>query len=252
MGFIKFYFKELFKSFLNFIFTISMPTLIYAKYKKDIQESPRDISKFIIKINTYNFIFALIGFIILGILDFILKENFITDFPKGINIILFICGVLLIWFAISRCLEIFYAFYRDSISQLKSIKNSSDLKYFERIKLAMTSYAELIINYAIIYYVYAQFLVANDIQIDEFKISNIIDSIYYSIVTITTLGYGDLHPMSGSYSIPIQILSVAEVINGFILIIVSFTIYVSKSIDNKESEKDFKKDNKYLERNSLP
>lgn len=242
MKFIKFYFNELRKSFKNFLFTILMPTLIYAKYKKKMQSSPSEISIFIIKINTLNFTFALIGFIILGLIDLFLEENFTNDLPKIINVALSICGVLLIWFAISRCLEIFYAFYKDSISQLKSKKNSSDLKYFERIKLAMTSYAELIINYAVIYYVYVQFLIANNKEIANFKISNIIDSIYYSIVTITTLGYGDFNPMNGTYSIPIQMLSVAEVINGFILIIVSFTIYVSRSINNKEFDENHNKD----------
>ena len=226
-----------------------MPTLIYAKYKKSIQISPSEISKFIIKINTLNFIFALVGLITLGVIDCILEENFTNEFPKIINILLSICGALLIWFSISRCLEIFYAFYKDSISQLKSEEKNSDLKYFERIKLAMTSYAELIINYAVIYYVYVQFLIVNNTQIKDFQISNVVDSIYYSIVTITTLGYGDFHPLSGLYSIPIQILSVAEVINGFILIIVSFTIYVSRSIDEKEYAKGYKKDNKFLERN---
>jgi len=59
-------------------------------------------------------------------------------------------------------------------------------------------------------------------------------------VTITTLGYGDIHPNSTFYDIPIQVASSAEVINGFILIIVSFTIYVSKSLEAQEYNSDEK------------
>ncbi len=50
---------------------------------------------------------------------------------------------------------------------------------------------------------------------------DIFETVYFSGVTITTLGYGDISP---SHIVP-QLLTVFEVICGFSLLIVSFTIY---------------------------
>jgi len=68
-------------------------------------------------------------------------------------------------------------------------------------------------------------------------ILNIGDAIYFSGVTITTLGYGDIAPNI----LLSKFLVVFEVLSGFTLIIVSFTIYVSramKEIDDENSKKE--------------
>lgn len=58
---------------------------------------------------------------------------------------------------------------------------------------------------------------------------NIIESLYFSGVTITTLGYGDIHPI---HPIP-QLLTVFEVMCGFSLLVVSFAIYTGLDEDDK-------------------
>jgi hypothetical protein len=55
-------------------------------------------------------------------------------------------------------------------------------------------------------------------------------AIYYSGVTITTLGYGEITPCHFIS----QLMAIFEVNNGFSLIVVSFTVYVSRSISEQE------------------
>lgn len=88
----------------------------------------------------------------------------------------------------------------------------------------MKSYIELILLFGIIYFTYYFSFQSG------FKPENIItmwNSIYFSGVTITTLGYGDISPVE---FFP-QLMTLYEVINGFTLIIVSFTVYVSRSVE---------------------
>ena len=68
------------------------------------------------------------------------------------------------------------------------------------------------------------------IENNNCPITNIWDAIYFSGITIATIGYGDLVPKH-SFS---QFLAIYEVINGFVLIVVSFTVYVSRSISEGE------------------
>ena len=56
--------------------------------------------------------------------------------------------LLLAW---SRINEIVYAFYRDAFSRLKSEQQSSDLKFYERLQMALKSYIGLVIYFAIFY-----------------------------------------------------------------------------------------------------
>ncbi|MDP2209176.1 MAG: ion channel [Bacteroidota bacterium] len=95
----------------------------------------------------------------------------------------------------------------------------SDLSYQDRLKLSFRSYFEIIFNFAIIYFLFPS---------DYWKPkppSTIIESVYFSGVTIVTLGYGDITP---NHWIP-QLLSVYEVFCGFVLIIVCFAVYVGKT-----------------------
>jgi len=233
--FIKEYWKTFFSKKL--FMALFMPTLIYARYEKERLKDKTKVTKFIKEINIRNFRTSLFILIILGILDLCKVLYYIKDIEPLI-LAFKITGFIMLWGTISRGLEIFYAFYKDSIEQLSKKKHQSNLKYYERIKLAMTSYIELIFNYAIFYFVYINLITLYKMDLTtvliNFKINNVIDALYYSVVTITTLGYGDIHPNSNFYDIPIQLASSAEVINGFILIIVSFTIYVSKSLEAQE------------------
>ena len=97
---------------------------------------------------------------------------------------------ILFYIAFSRCNEIFIAFIIDSTSSLKNKDSKSELMFYERINLAMRSYLELIINFGIMYYILGCLSWFSDGTI------NLLQAMYFSGVTITTLGYGDIHPTS--------------------------------------------------------
>lgn len=157
------------------------------------------------------------------------------------------------FYAFSRVNEIFIAFIRDAQDQLSKAYNKNGLKYYRKIVLAMKSYIELILLYGILQFLLSfgvfDDLLNNFMPLAELSerqlhskpdnIANIVwdtawDAIYFSGITIATIGYGDLTPKSGVS----QFLAIYEVINGITLLVVSFTVYVSRSIDEKECNKD--------------
>ena len=105
------------------------------------------------------------------------------------------------------------------------------LHYYDRLKLAFRSYLELILDYGIMYYILSGFNMWENIYFDS-EFNSILEAIYFSASTITTLGYGDFAPIS----FVSQMFCSYEVINGFTLIVVSFTVYVNLN---------FKKNNPY-------
>jgi voltage-gated potassium channel len=132
---------------------------------------------------------------------------------------------LFIWlFPLSRANEVFYAFLRDAIEKVNNESSHSNLLLGERIKLALKSYAELILDFAMIYYLLP-------VQWFTKPLSSIWDAIYFSGVTITTLGYGDYSPIN---AIP-KLLTVYEVLCGFILLVVSFAIYTGRGLGEPNS-----------------
>ena len=132
--------------------------------------------------------------------------------------------VVFLWsyFLFSRCSEIFWAFLKDSFDKMdKSKKPYSDLRPQDRIRLSLKSYIELIINFAILYLLLPSTSV---IWENGNAPESITEAVYFSGVTITTLGYGDISPV---HWWP-QLLTVYEVFCGFILLIVCFAIYAGK------------------------
>ncbi|SMF44114.1 potassium channel family protein [Desulfovibrio gilichinskyi] len=130
---------------------------------------------------------------------------------------------IIIWsyFLISRCNEIFWAFLRDAFDTINDcyIQNSK-LTAQDRIRLSLKSYLELIFNFSLLY----ALLPANKTYWNKNDLTEIFDFIYFSGVTITTLGYGDISPV---HWYP-KLLTIYEVFCGFILLIVCFTIYTGK------------------------
>lgn len=129
----------------------------------------------------------------------------------------FILGYVLL---LSRINEIFFAFIGDAFDKLSHQKSYSFFKM--RLNLAFSSYLELIVSYGSLYYLLAQF--------DSVAIKGIcspVDALYFSGVTITTLGYGDITPTQW-YT---KFLSVYEVLCGFSLLLVSFAIYANRAMN---------------------
>ncbi|PKG37045.1 potassium channel family protein [Psychromonas sp. Urea-02u-13] len=100
---------------------------------------------------------------------------------------------------------------------LKDKINGEQLKNHDRLILSFRSYFELIINFSIIY-----FLLPSIYWKEQKSSLDIIEATYFSGVTITTLGYGDISPILW-FS---QFLSVFEVLCGFTLIVVCLAVYL--------------------------
>tara|TARA_Y100000758_G_C15926967_1_gene377272 strand:- start:16 stop:720 length:705 start_codon:yes stop_codon:yes gene_type:complete len=205
------------------------PTYKYAEYNKNalIEKgaSSTELSSALKKYNMRYFISSLticLAVQLLSILEFQLFPVFGFESQPVIKYIYWFMIVLVVWsFLLSRAIEITKAFLGDAIDKLNGDLPNSDLKYGERLKLALTSYIELIINFGTLY-----FLMPVCFFKDSYKFNSVLEAIYFSGVTITTVGYGDISPSIWF----LQFLTVFEVLSGFSLIVVCFTIYSSLAL----------------------
>jgi len=152
--------------------------------------------------------------------------SFFSVIPFTSEIILFLIGLMSLFLTI-KIVEITYAFINDFKQQSNNEEPTTKLSSTERIELAIYSYFEVIINFAVINFsfttIYGSGLKPSDCASSEI-FTTFYDFLYYSGVTITTLGYGDLTPIN-----PIlKLLSVAEVLVGFVLVLLAIGIYMSK------------------------
>jgi len=124
----------------------------------------------------------------------------------------------LLFLAWSRINELAFAFYKDALSRLEQEQAASDLKQVERAKMALRSYIGLIIYFSLIYYFGVNLVECGFNP----GFNNFFDSIYFSVVTITTLGYGDvlaIHWLMRSFVI-------YEVLVGLLLLVVVIGTYI--------------------------
>ncbi|MGL4344285.1 MAG: potassium channel family protein [Cellulosilyticaceae bacterium] len=140
-------------------------------------------------------------------------------------------GILSIFsvYCLSRCNEIFFAFIKDAFDKLNPQKREANgLVYYERVQMALRSYLELIINYAILFYaldVYSR-QYGNGLGAFNEPFTEVLSALYFSTITIVAVGYGDFYPMIFTS----RLLVCYEVMTGILLLVVSFTIYVSLSL----------------------
>lgn len=213
--------KKVQKNVWEILFYALSWTYFRASFLVDQQTTKDGRRDLIKKLNWQYFIVAPIVAAFIGTLTWVVSHNDPTRINEFLKTVLTIAGV----YAFFRVNEVFLAFVRDARSHLKAIEHKSSLKYHERIPLAMRSYVELIILYGIIYFSLNMIFSSLMSGGNPCSIS-IWNAIYFSGVTITTLGYGDISPGD----ISSQFFTIYEVINGFSLLIVSFTVYVSRSI----------------------
>ena len=192
------------------ILWIVSPTLMIAKIFKPRQPKCRSIV--IIGLNWFYLLFALTTLACAIIhLDNSL-EPLRTHVCKG--------WYVWAWFLVSRCTEVFLAFYRDAIDKLNDKQAASDLTPAWRVRLALNSYVELIIDYALLYALLTPCMWSTaPIKITE--------ALWISASTITTSGSAGYPPI---HWLP-QFLSTFEIFSGVILLVVCFTIYVGKNAE---------------------
>ncbi|EKP0300689.1 potassium channel family protein [Aeromonas veronii] len=205
------------------------PTYKYAEYCKNALinqgASSTELSSALKKYNTRYFISSLTICLAVQLLSTLESLLFPVDGFESLPVIKYIYWLmvtLVVWsFLLSRAIEITKAFLGDAIDKLNGELPNSDLRYGERLKLALTSYIELIINFGTLY-----FLMPACFFKDFHKFNSVLEAIYFSGVTITTIGYGDISPNIWF----LQLLTVFEVLSGFSLIVVCFTIYSSLAL----------------------
>jgi voltage-gated potassium channel len=127
--------------------------------------------------------------------------------------------------AASRVAEIAYAYYYDAMDRLND--KSTDLTKGDRIGLVMKSYPSLVINWAVIYFV----LPRTQFQ-TPYPFSSFIDALYFSGVTISTVGYGDIVP-TGHWS---RLLCIGEIWSGMLVLLIALGTYLAAS--NEKAAKD--------------
>lgn len=125
-------------------------------------------------------------------------------------------GYLLAGLGASRCNEVVYAFLRDASRELDKAQPTTTLTSGQRIKMAMRSYIGLFINFGIICYFLPKCMYKP-------PFTNFVEAVYFSGVTLVTLGYGDIWPTHW-FS---KLLVLYEVLAGLLLVVVALAVYVS-------------------------
>lgn len=128
------------------------------------------------------------------------------------HILLAIPLLIIAW---SRINELGFAFYNDAISHLKGDDPVSDLQPYERLQMALKSYFGLIVYFSIVYY-FSWFNCSFSSSLDTF-----IDSTYFSTITMTTLGYGDISPTHWVT----KLASMYQVLLGLLIVVVVIATY---------------------------
>ena len=134
-------------------------------------------------------------------------------------------------YVFSRAHEVVYSFGRDALRIARGEPATSDLTKEDRIKLALWSYYSLLIDFGLLYWLWQHEFTPVS-KSGPFK--SVMDSIYYSAVTITTLGYGDVSPVSPWG----RVMVIYELVCGIALFILSIALYAGSDPDKKcECEK---------------
>lgn len=197
------------------ILTILSPTFRIASWLKPADEGRRAIR--IVKLNFFYLIIALLT--VTG-LTLVLADD--TEMLRTRE---FPLWWLWSWFLWSRCAEVLIAFYRDAMDQLISKTAGSDLTAAWRVRLALNSYVELIIDYALLY----TLLPAKMWCLAPVRISQ---ALWISVSTITTSGNAGFAPAS---PLP-QFLMGCEIVGGVILLVVCFALYAGGKADERRPD----------------
>jgi voltage-gated potassium channel len=202
-------------AFARYLFS---PTLLFADWRKyRVGPDKAAVAQCVKRLNGWFLGVTLAAVLALVVLD---ASVSITAKVFGRKIAV---GVLAAY-ALSRCNEIFIAFKTDATDHLRPKAPTTDLKYYERIQLAMRSYVELVLAYGLIFRATSEIVGGFCPPLDA------LSAMYFSGITIATIGYGDIHP---THWFP-RLVTVYAFLNGVVLIVVSFTVYVSRSIAANE------------------
>ena len=133
--------------------------------------------------------------------------------------------VALLWLLpYSRIAEIALGFLSDANDRVKKIEPKSDLKIEDRLRNLLISYVELIIDFAILYFLLPdrQFRLVSGGEFKE-RFQNVFQAVYFSAMTITTTGYGDIAPQRWTA----RLFCMAEPLSGIVLVVLGISAYMT-------------------------
>ena len=197
------------------------PTRAWAEHKLKLEQDPHLRKRFIQRWN-FGFLIGsgtacvgiqLLEFFSVSPVNLLLVPTVEVFSIPIVSSLSFLC--LLLWIPFSRFNEIFYAFFFDGLDRIRGLPPRIPLDAADRVLLAARSYVETMLNFALIYHLLFR------IEFER-SFSSMAETVYFSGVTIVTLGYGDITPRT----VPTQMLAIYEVFIGFVLLIVAFSAYV--------------------------
>jgi len=135
-------------------------------------------------------------------------------------------GYIVLWlFPFSRVNELGLAFYRDAFQRFEAPLSATKITPVKRLQFLVLSYFEVAMQFGILF-----FCLPNGFFSQDF--SSIIEALYFSAMTITTVGYGDIVPRK-----PLsQLACMYEVAIGFVLLIFALGSYLTTSTSIQASE----------------
>lgn len=197
----------------NAIYIFTLDYFFAKKYKPDDRKKKSDYIKLM---NSNNIILTLIIFdilIVLNYFDILIVFNILLLLKYLIGFIGYRC--------ISRSLELIISFGNDAINP----KKSSILNAEDRVKLAINSYIEVVLNYAVFYYL------LNVVEPPKIDPINLITSLYKSIGISTFSGIGTSQ---------LGIFSSLHLFTSFVLVVFAIAVYLS-SIGEEHKEREVSK-----------
>lgn len=194
----------------NYVWLFLSPGYFFSKlFKekiKDIKKS-RDVkANFIKSSNKSNLISSSIIFLVITVLG--LLQTKIDFHPYSIIYNFFIGFVS--FRVLSRSSEIIYAFVNDVFDDEGDATTS--LTKFDRIKLALNSYVENILNFASLYFLYSE---------NKSSLSCLFDSIGRSTIS-------NVSPVLVSDDFLLNIAIYGQVVTSLVLVVLSLAVYVSR------------------------
>jgi len=203
---------------LPWLFCILSPTWGVARLAKPVDKQKRARA-----IRGLNCLYFSLAIAITALAVILTRDSVAAIRPDGLDW----RALLPQWLLMSRFWEVCVAFLVDAQDKLRPKRASSTLHWSERVMLAMRSYAELILDFGIVYSLLPRCAWVENLTTTP--PDRITDMIWYSANVITTSGGGGFLPESPWA----KMLSAAEVLCGVILLVVSFTVYVSRALGGK-------------------
>jgi len=199
------------KTLSQIIVLLLSPTRLVIDGLKDRRKNAQGKADLLLKWNRDFFRYDIFIALTLGIVSSSL-------FPQ--NALPLVLGWVVFIVACSRCNEIVCALLHDVGRELDFAKSSTALTTGQRVKMAMRSYMGLLINFGEIYYLLPRLFPA---AFFDPPLKNFVDALYFSGITIATVGYGDIKPDH----VVTKLLVLYELFSGLLLVVVALSVYLA-------------------------